>query len=159
MFGGMREHTTGGLYWRPDLWGDRVPLWGGIVIRPRLDLGVQPVLVLVPEGRVAHQQDVQYHTWQHITQWSACCSLLCTAAATPANAHHRPRYQQASRTVPSLEPQVRGSLASQQTLKHNQIATRHSICDFSYAASQHVTHQTRPADPPELRLPARSLPA
>ena len=40
---------------------DSVPLRGGVVIRPRLDLGVEAVLVLVPEGRVAHQQDVQDH--------------------------------------------------------------------------------------------------
>ena len=29
------------------------------IIRPSLDLRVQPVLVLVPEGRVAHQEDVE----------------------------------------------------------------------------------------------------
>lgn len=33
------------------------------VICTGLDLLVQFVLVLVPEGRVAHQQDVQDHTW------------------------------------------------------------------------------------------------
>lgn len=31
------------------------------VVGSRLDLLVQLVLVLVPEGWVAHQQDVQYH--------------------------------------------------------------------------------------------------
>ena len=46
-----------------DLWGDSVPLWTRVVIRPGLDLGVQAVLVLIPEGRVAHQQDVEDHTW------------------------------------------------------------------------------------------------
>ena len=46
-----------------DLGGDSVPLWAGVIIRPRLDLGVQAVLVLVPEGRVTHQQDVEDHTW------------------------------------------------------------------------------------------------
>ena len=40
---------------------DSVPLRGGVVIRPCLDLGVEAVLVLVPKGRVAHQQDVQNH--------------------------------------------------------------------------------------------------
>ena len=46
-----------------DLRGDSVPLWAGVIIGPRLDLGVQAVLVLVPEGRVTHQQDVEDHTW------------------------------------------------------------------------------------------------
>ena len=48
--------------WVQDLWGDRVPLWAGVIIGPRLYLGVQPVLVLVPERGVTHQQDVQDHT-------------------------------------------------------------------------------------------------
>ena len=43
--------------------GDGVPLRAGVVVGPGLDLGVQPVLVLVPEGRVADQQDVQDHAW------------------------------------------------------------------------------------------------
>ena len=47
-----------------DLGGDSVPLWAGVIIGPGLDLGVQAVLVLVPEGRVTHQQDVEDHTWR-----------------------------------------------------------------------------------------------
>ena len=46
------------------LWGDAVPLRAGEVVSPAPDLGVQLLLVLVPEGRVTHQQDVENHTWR-----------------------------------------------------------------------------------------------
>ena len=39
----------------------RVPLGRRVVVGAGLDLRVQPVLVLVPEGRVAHEQDVEDH--------------------------------------------------------------------------------------------------
>ena len=43
--------------------GDAVPLRAGEVVSPAPDLGVQLLLVLVPEGRVTHQQYVEDHTW------------------------------------------------------------------------------------------------
>ena len=43
--------------------GHAVPLWAGEVIGAAPDLGVQLLLVLVPEGRVTHQQDVEDHAW------------------------------------------------------------------------------------------------
>ena len=42
---------------------DAVPLRAGEVVGPAPDLGVQLLLVFIPEGRVTHQQDVEDHTW------------------------------------------------------------------------------------------------
>ena len=45
-----------------------VCVWGGThVVGPSLDLLIQPVLVLVPEGGVAHQEDVEDHPWREGT--------------------------------------------------------------------------------------------
>lgn len=56
----VKEHP---VYSMAHLWGHAVPLRAGEVIGPAPDLGVQLLLVLVPEGRVTHQQDVEDHTW------------------------------------------------------------------------------------------------
>ena len=37
------------------------------VIGPSLDLLVQAMLVLVPEGRIANQQDIQDDPWEEVT--------------------------------------------------------------------------------------------
>lgn len=46
------------------------------VVGTSFDLSVQPMLVLVPERRVAHQQDVQNHTCDKITK--PCVNKMLT---------------------------------------------------------------------------------
>ena len=55
----MKSTEKFSLHHPDDLMGDFRRMWT-YVEGARLDLGVQLVLVLIPEGRVAHQQDVQY---------------------------------------------------------------------------------------------------
>lgn len=119
------------------------------IISPSLDLLVQLVLVLVPERRVAHQQDVEDHPWDtHKNTWTNkytdthtntqnahfvrnwisdslflsfyhLGNTICALCIFLWTTHHRPRCPQVCHMPPSSKPQGTDTPVCQQILQKN----------------------------------------
>lgn len=96
------------------------------IISSSLDLLVQLVLVLIPERRVTHQQDIEDHPWDTQTEHAhivrmrvlVCFHVFLYACmrACVYTTHHRPRCPQVCHMPPSSIPQGRDILVFQQIL-------------------------------------------